>query len=168
MISAPAQRKLPLVLDVTKPLVSLETAAAHLGGGVDVDDVLLLLEAQTADAGPALDWCWNIGSKRAARAERRILTDCLRCHLSKEPQPARTWEQVLALVLPHDKASDELYFSARRLLTFWSAGADLALDLIRERELRTFEGTKWHRGRGGEALVSRASAVEFLKRRRIE
>jgi hypothetical protein len=156
-----AQRPL-LRVPACKPLVGIETVASHLGAEYGTEDV-----SELADLG-TLAWVWNFATKGAERRELRFLwaeVEHYKLTLGHRPKEW-SWEQVLKLVLPQPHDNPVIAWS--RLMQRWSASADMALYLVNEGSPVAVPGSSWRRGRGGAALVTRSSVVEFLKERRVQ
>lgn len=142
-----------------KPLLTIATVAAQTGPDCGARHVNHAIEDGR------IVWAWRISAGKSARAETRILRHSAEHYvktLGRTPEPEITWVQVLAIVLPVGEA-----FPCSRLMCWWSATAALGRDLIIEGSLRAVGDASARPGRGGSQLVTRASAIEFLRARRI-
>ena len=142
-----------------KPLLTIATVAAQAGADCGSDHVKHAIEDGR------IAWAWRIGAGQAARSEARVLRHSAEHYaktLGRTLEPELTWLQVLAMALPEGDA-----FPCSRLMCWWSATASLGRDLIAEGSLCVVGETSARRGRGGSQLVTRASAIEFLRTRRI-
>ena len=142
-----------------KPLLTIATVAAQAGPDCGATHVKHAIEDGR------IVWAWRIGAGKAARTETRILRHSAEHYvktLGRTLEPELTWSQVVAMVLPVGEA-----FPCSRLMCWWSATASLGRDLIAEGSLCAVGDASPRKGRAGSQLVTRASAVEFLRTRRI-
>ena len=143
----------------SKPLLTIPTVAAQAGPDCGASHVKHAIEDGR------IVWAWRIGAGKSARAETRILRHSAEHYvktLGRAPESELTWLQVLAMVLPIGEA-----FPCSRLMCWWSATAALGRDLVAEGSLRAVGNASARRGRGGSQLITRDSAIEFLRTRRI-
>jgi hypothetical protein len=142
-----------------KPLLTIGTVAAQAGADCGAEHVKHAIEDGR------IVWAWRIGAGHSARTETRILRHSAEHYaktLGQSMEPELTWAQVLAQVLPDGQA-----FPCSRLMCWWSATAALGRDLIAEGSLRAVGDASPRPGRSGSQLITRASAIEFLRTRRI-
>jgi len=150
---------LKLAARVRKPLLTVATVAAEVGADCSWQHVIKAIEDGR------IAWAWRINAAGAVRPEIRVLRHSARHYartLGARPEPELTWDDVLHMTLPEGRT-----IPCSRLMCWWSAGTDLGRNLIDEGSLRTEGGTAPRPGPGGSLLITRDSAVEFLKTRRI-
>ena len=148
-----------LAARVRKPLLTVATVAAEVGADCGWHHVMRAVEEGR------IVWAWRINAAHSTRNEVRILRHSARHYartLGARPEPELSWDEVLAVALPEGEA-----IPCTRLMCWWSAAAELGQVLMAEGSLSSVAGTANRRGPGGSRLVTRASAIEFLKSRRI-
>lgn len=153
----------PIRLALKRPVVTIKTAMGFLGADFSEDDVLGLI-----DSG-AVEVAWNVGSISASRKEVRILAHSLDSYIrlgGVKPMQPLADSLVLKAVLP-PQADGKPWIETIAFAESLLIGSDLANDLLREGSLIAFRGSEPRRGRGGSALITRESALQFLKQRRI-
>jgi hypothetical protein len=149
----PLQLSLDLQLPTTRPLIPAEMVMVMLDR--DEDQVLTMIESG------ALTWAWDIASADAERREIRVWRECMAAELSGLPQPDPDAEaQALATVLP---PGDEIRSS--QLRRRWTASQGHIQHLIDQHLLQGLNAPR--RGPYGYVRISRSSAVNFLRTRRI-
>lgn len=166
------RQQLPLPLRVPAPrlpLLAIETAKDLLD--LHEDDLFQLIDRGAL-------WAFNIGSESAERPEIRILAQSL-AHLGKErardliEEPTVectrypvTIEQSVALILAGFK-HDKPFLTAKEISRVCNCGRTHRVDLVREGALPQMPGTKFRRGPGGSALISRLAFAAFLEARAL-
>jgi hypothetical protein len=135
-----------------------DTNAAMRDLDLTADEVIALTESGDLVG-------WNIAVDPTGRRELRILSASVaHYHDTLGSRPQRfTFEQMLGRVLLHTKpviASTEV----QRAL---NCDSGHVINLIEAGELAVVRGTDWGRGRGNVASITRASFVEFLRRRQL-
>lgn len=159
MTSAPAQRRLPIKVEIATPLMSIGAARAVLE--LDEDEMLDLIDNNL------LAWAWHIESAPGGRREIRILAKCVRGFQTTQTDCGlrhASVEEIIGHILARDKKP---FIDGRRLASLFVCSGQLVMDLISAGALTVTEGTSWRRGRGGSPVISRESVVRFLQERRI-
>jgi hypothetical protein len=139
-----------------RPMCGMDGAKAIVG---DDEDAVL---AEVACG--RIRWAFNLGT--GDKVFPLFLVRSLVCYLEPHlPQP-ETFEQLIEAVLPplSIKTGNLRNSDLRR---YWNISSEHGLNLIRSGLLQESRRSDWHQGRNGSPTVTRESAVQLLKTRRI-
>jgi hypothetical protein len=143
-----------------RPLVPIITAIAL----IEVDHERQILEL--IDGGK-LRWAFDVAGGDRRKREVRILGESINEYLTghRPPpcSPEEDFARTIGIIFPNVPATIPTLPIAKAL----NVSEDHVLNLCRARLMRTANGQKWRRGKGGSARILTASVIEFLKRRRI-
>ncbi len=160
MIHAPAQRRLALKgIELESPMIGMAATRDILG--LDVDTILQEIEDRK------LAWAWDIGLG-STRREIRILSKCVRgyqasngsCGLAEKSE-----EEITGWILAQDRHP---WIEGVRFKFLLSCENSLINALVDCGELMVMPGSKRQSGPRGSDKIVRASAIQFLKQRRIK
>jgi len=150
------RRRLCTRLPFRRPLVDVNAAKAVTG----FDDERLLQEIEVG----RILWAFNLGT--GARNHVAILANSLASFLRPELAQPESVEAVADLVLPaYSRVSGNV--RATELQFAFNLASDQVMKLMRAGLLVESHRSKRYQGRGGSALITRASVVQFLKARRF-
>jgi hypothetical protein len=143
-----------------RPLVSISTAMALID--VECEEQIDELIEQGK-----LRWAFDVSNTARRNREVRILGASINELLSGQPAPtcsaAEDFARAMDCIFPNLPAT----LSTPTIVKAWSVSSEHVLNLCRSNLLRTVNGSGWSRGPGGVARIVSASAIEFLKARRL-
>jgi hypothetical protein len=153
-MSSAVQRQMDLRDPRYRPTTDTNAAMALLD--LSADEVLALV-----DSGDLAGF--NIAVDANGRRELRILASSIaHYHNTLGSRPvALDFEKVVKAILPHNKP----VISGVELQRMLNCDSGHVINLLLARELEAVKGTSWGAGRGNTASVTRASVIEFLRRR---
>lgn len=156
----PTAQRAAAHLKLTRPLVSVWTVLS-VTELANEDSVLEAIEAGE------LRWAFNVARPKSGKRSIRVLSQSVIEFINHTPAPRISDAEEFAQIV---KGFFPMYIAAVRatkLAMAWGVSGTHISHLIDERELRLAKGSPRRKGRGGSPQIEVASAVEFLKRRRI-
>ena len=156
--SVPGHGPVPIVFK--RPLVSTWTAMSLIEVDAEEEIIKLIEDGR-------MRWAFNIATAGASKRLVRILGQSINEYLAGQEAPpinaAEDFARTMDLIFPSRHAMTRAVAVAHA----WNTSRDHILNLCREGQLRVAEGSDWRRGPGGSPIVETASAIEFLKQRRV-
>lgn len=147
----------PLIFKLHRPLLSLSCAAAL--ANKSTGELVQHLELGAIQFG--FDLATPHANRRAIRILGRSLADYLE---GRKPATVESAGELLAAINSIFPATATTFPTAA-LAGLLDCDSDLIMDLIRAGAIRT--ANQYRQGRGGAALITRQSCVEFVASRRI-
>jgi hypothetical protein len=155
------QKFLPIRCELVLPTVDLAGARAILG--LHENEIKDLVDTKTIPA-------WDISLDPAAKNEDGHHRRELRLHA----RSCRNWAEGKPIEDDEDKLILHLYGGTRpfipgtRFFRAWNCDSGHAINLIAAKVLKLIAGTDYGQGRGNTPCITWASAVDFLKTRRLK
>lgn len=139
-----------------RPMCGMDGAKAIVGD--DEDTVLAEVSCGR------IRWAFNLGT--GDKVFPLFLVRSLVCYVEPKLEQPETFDQLFAVVLPPlSVRTGNLRNSDLR--RYWNISSEHGLNLIRSGLLAESRRSDWRQGRNGSPTITRDSAVQLLKRRRI-
>jgi hypothetical protein len=153
----PAQSFLAIRCELRRPTVDLACARAILD--LHENEIKLLAEQGIFPA-------WNIArvhpATHGSRTERRFLTRALRDWADSKPV-TRDEDFITRLLYGREKP----FVMGKYFCMAWNCDSGHMINLVEDKILELVKGTSYGQGRGCTPCITWASAMKFLKDRRI-
>lgn len=146
-------------LDLRRPLLSIETFRS-LTDELSEDDIL----NEIIDG--RIKWAFNLAGAGASRSYVRIWNRSVLGWFDREFQQTDDLSEVINHILPARSLVTRA-LTAREVIRACNVTSSHIYNLIRDGLLKESPGSSIHRGPSGGAIVTRASAVQFLTTRRM-
>lgn len=154
-MTALLQRSLPLRVQIRLPMMDIAGVRGALG--VSEHEVLELIEQ-----GSGLSWAWDISTRAAQRREVRVLARCV-TDLQRDAVTELSFDDVVSIIFGRSRP----FLWGKEIFRAFNCTSDHVMNLVVEDSLQRLPDTDWRRGPGGSPCVAWASAVQFLKQRRL-